>query len=120
MSRRPQLIAQFIPPSSLPYPPPLTREITFLSYDIYENPNIPVGHPHAGKNGAWCRKKLRKELLSVGWTLNEEYSVISIRSNVSTALLQVVQLQTIFNLHWMPYGVRKMHVMKGVHDRSLY
>jgi hypothetical protein len=33
---------RFIIPGPLPYPPPLRRNISFPSYDIYEYPNIPT------------------------------------------------------------------------------
>ncbi|RIA90928.1 hypothetical protein C1645_737476 [Glomus cerebriforme] len=114
---RPQ---QFVIPGPLPRPPRLRGRISFLSYDVYERPNIPAWHPNSGRNGAWFRRRLRRELRNLGWTLNVQYSTVSRRVGSDIALQQALQLQTRPNLYWMPYGIRRLHVMEGRHNRSLY
>ncbi|PKC54861.1 hypothetical protein RhiirA1_542734, partial [Rhizophagus irregularis] len=104
MSRR--AIRRFIPPGPLPNPRRVRRDLTYLAYDIYEVPNIPAGHPHFGRNGAWCRRELRRELQGLGWRLNVQYSMISRFISVDRGLFQVRQLQTSPNLYWMPYGMQ--------------
>ncbi|PKY33032.1 hypothetical protein RhiirB3_475661 [Rhizophagus irregularis] len=118
MSRR--AIRRFIPPGPLPNPRRVRRDLTYLAYDIYEVPNIPAGHPHFGRNGAWCRRELRRELQGLGWRLNVQYLMISRFISVDRGLFQVRQLQTSPNLYWMPYGVRHMHVIRGIHRHSFY
>jgi hypothetical protein len=49
------------------------------------------------------------------WTLNDQYSNVSRQVSSTNALLQALILQTRPNLYWMSYGMRKMHVMEGIH-----
>ncbi|PKC74590.1 hypothetical protein RhiirA1_449808 [Rhizophagus irregularis] len=96
-----------------PRPPPRLRDLTYIDYDIYEHPNIPAGHPHFGRNGAWCRRNLRRELQILGWTLDDQYSMVSRFVSNDRGLLQVRQLQTNPNLYWMPYGVRQIPILES-------
>ncbi|PKC02001.1 hypothetical protein RhiirA5_425876 [Rhizophagus irregularis] len=97
-----------------PRPPPRLRDLTYIDYDIYEHPNIPAGHPHFGRNGGI--RNLRRELQILGWTLDDQYSMVSRFVSNDRGLLQVRQLQTNPNLYWMPYGVRQMYIMSGIHN----
>ena len=51
-------------------PPPLRRELMYIAYDIlYDNPNIPAGHPRFWEK--WWYVKQKYELTYLFFTSDE-------------------------------------------------
>ncbi|KYR01396.1 hypothetical protein DLAC_01985 [Tieghemostelium lacteum] len=109
---------------------PTTRNIYGLVYDIHTpddgnrnyNPAVllPVDHPdkHIQSRDTFY-KRLRSVLYARGFN-DSEYSMMTKECTEAEVIQDAYALHTNDTLTWMPYCIRKMHVVKLVLDRSIY
>ncbi len=75
---------------------------------------IPPGHAHAGRSDSYYYRKITSCLIALGYS-KSEYSFYSKQTTQANA----INLQTQPDLTWMPYVMKKMHVVEYCHAGSL-